>query len=88
VTDKELKALGKKLKVDFKKIPLAQFKKGFAVELEHGKVSPKTNVTNNDPVKTAKIALAHLKESSTYYNKLSKMEKTFTKKKVAKKGKR
>lgn len=88
MTDKELKALGAKLKIDFNKIPFGEFKAGYKVELEHGKVNPKTNVTNNNPTKTAKIALAHLKESSTYYNKLSKMEKTFTKKKVAKKSKR
>lgn len=39
------------------------------IELEHGFISPSTNVTNNDLVKTAKIALAHLNEFPNYYNK-------------------
>lgn len=31
-------------------------------------VSKETNVTNNDLISTAKIALAHLNEFSNYYN--------------------
>jgi len=88
MTDKDLKALGKKLKVNFDKIPFSEFKKGYKVELEHGKVSPKTNVTNNDPAKTAKIAIAHLKESPKYYKCLAKMENKLKKKKLVKKCKR
>ena len=38
------------------------------VELEHGYVNPNTNVTNDDLLITAKIALAHLKEYPNYYN--------------------
>ena len=44
------------------------------VELEHGNVNPLTNVTNNDPLATAKIALAHLNEYPDYYTRLDKME--------------
>lgn len=51
-----------------------EFKKGMDVEMEHGKVDPETNVTNNDPIMTGKIALAHIKESPRYYEKLEKME--------------
>ena len=36
---------------------------------------PETNVTNNDPLLTGKIALAHLKEFPDYYSRLKKMEK-------------
>jgi len=78
MTDKELRTLGAKLKIDFKKIPFSEFKTGMSVELEH------KDITKGDPVKTAKIALAHLKESPKYYEKLSKMEKTFSKKRIAK----
>jgi len=85
MTDKELKALGAKLKVDFKKIPFSEFKVGMEVELEHGKRSPKTNVTNDDPVKTAKITLAHLKERNDYYKLLIAKVENAPKKKVAKK---
>ena len=45
------------------------------VEAEHGKNDPETNVTNDDPIITGKIAWAHLKEFSDYYIRLAKMEK-------------
>ena len=44
------------------------------VELEHGTVSPATNVTNDDPILTAKIALAHLNEFPDYYTRLEVLE--------------
>lgn len=44
------------------------------VELEHGAVDQSTNVTNDDPVMTGKIALAHLNEIPDYYDHLEKME--------------
>lgn len=50
---------------------------GMNIELEHGLIDPNTNVTNNDPEMTAKIALAHLNEFPNYYNPeygLSKFE--------------
>ena len=47
---------------------------GMDVELEHGKIDPNTNVTNDDPLTTAKIALAHLNEFPDYYTRLEKME--------------
>lgn len=71
----DAKSIGDKLKIDWKKIPLSQFKKGLQVELEHGSRNKKTNVTNNDPIKTGKIALAHLMERPDYYSKLKKVEK-------------
>ena len=42
---------------------------GINVELEHGTINPNTNVTNDDLIMTAKIALAHLNEFPNYYNK-------------------
>ena len=42
---------------------------GYEIELEHGTINPKTNVTNDDLVLTMKIALAHLNEFPNYYNK-------------------
>ena len=47
----------------------SDFKRGINIELEHGYVDLKTNVTDNDLLKTAKIALAHLNEYPNYYNK-------------------
>lgn len=69
------KEIGDKLKIDWKKISLAQFRKGLSVELEHGTKNKKTDVTHNDPVKTGKIALAHLMERPDYYDRLEKVEK-------------
>ena len=48
---------------------LAQFKMGLKVEGEH------KDITKGDPVKTAKIVLAHLKELPDYYTKLKKVER-------------
>ena len=45
------------------------------MELEHGLVDPHTNVTNDDPIMTGKIALAHLNEFLDYYTRLIEMEK-------------
>ncbi len=52
-----------------------QFLIGLGVELEHGLHDPQTNVTGDDPIITAKIAHAHLKEFPDYYTRLEKLEK-------------
>ena len=52
-----------------------EFYMGINAELEHGTVDPATNVTDDDPVVTAKIALAHLNELPNYYALLEEMEK-------------
>ncbi len=54
---------------------LEQFWMGMNVELEHGLIDPTTNVTNNDPILTGKIALAHLNEFPDYYTRLARMER-------------
>jgi hypothetical protein len=51
-----------------------QFRMGMDVELEHGLDDSATNVTDDDPVVTAKIALAHLNEFPDYYTRLERME--------------
>lgn len=51
-------------------ISVEGFKQGLEVELEHGIAFPDSNVTNNHPVLTGKIVLAHLKESLDYYTRL------------------
>lgn len=40
------------------------------VELEHGLTFSDANVTNNHPILTGKIVLAHLKETLDYYVRL------------------
>jgi hypothetical protein len=44
------------------------------VELEHGLRDSLTNVTDDDPIVTGKIALAHLNEFPDYYVRLERME--------------
>jgi hypothetical protein len=73
-TIEEAKALGGRLGVDWESIEVEQFRKGLHVELEHGMVDPETNVTGDDPLLTAKIAWAHLKEIPDYYDRLDAME--------------
>jgi hypothetical protein len=55
---------------------LEEFRRGMDVELEHGTRDVDTNVTNDDPLTTGKIALAHLREFPDYYDRLEEMEKT------------
>lgn len=59
----------KELDINFEKFTVEEFLEGLNVETEHGKINPKTNVTNDDLLITAKIALAHLNEFPNYYNK-------------------
>jgi hypothetical protein len=56
------------------KISLEDFKLGLEVELEHGIRFPEANVTNNHPILTGKIVLAHFKESLDYYQRLDLAE--------------
>lgn len=51
-------------------IPLDEFRKGLDVELEHGTRYEDANVTNNHPILTGKIVLAHLKETMDYYKRI------------------
>jgi hypothetical protein len=55
-------------------IPLEDFRFGLEVELEHGTQFPDANVTNNHPILTGKIVLAHLYESLDYYKRLEVAE--------------
>ena len=57
------------LNIDFQKFSIEEFLEGLNIELEHGLINSKTNVTNNDLLLTAKIALAHLLEFPNYYNR-------------------
>ena len=55
-------------------IPLEVFQKGLEVELEHGTRFEDANVTNNHPILTGKIVLAHLKETMDYYERIDVAE--------------
>ncbi|MDD5659286.1 MAG: hypothetical protein PHR39_04640 [Actinomycetota bacterium] len=70
----QAKEIGEKLGIDWSKWDVEQFRRGMDVELEHGKVDPNTNVSDDDPLITGKIALAHLNEFPDYYTRLDEME--------------
>ena len=73
-TKEQAKEIGEKLGIKWDKFDIEQFRMGMDVELEHGTINENTNVTNDDPTMTGKIALAHLNEFSDYYTRLEKME--------------
>ena len=50
------------------------FRQGLEVELEHGTMYEDANVTNNHPILTGMIVLAHLKETLDYYKRLEVAE--------------
>ena len=72
----EARRVGEQVGIDWGVAPfdVEQFRRGLEVELEHGLRDPSTNVTGDDPVMTAKIALAHLNEFPDYYTRLERME--------------
>ncbi|MCW4051950.1 MAG: hypothetical protein NWE78_01910 [Candidatus Bathyarchaeota archaeon] len=53
---------------------IEDFRRGLEVELEHGISDQEANVTNNHPILTGRIVLAHLKESLDYYKRLEVAE--------------
>jgi uncharacterized protein DUF5661 len=75
-TADEARRLGSEIGIDWDAAPFdaEQFRIGMNVELEHGLHDPATNVTDDDPRVTARIALAHLKEFPDYYTRLEQME--------------
>ena len=72
----EARSVGEQIGIDWDAAPfdVEQFRIGMEVEFEHGAHDPQTNVTDDDPIVTGKIALAHLKEFADYYVRLQKME--------------
>lgn len=70
------RVIGEQLGIDWNqsRFDLAQFRLGLGVELEHGRRSPETNVSDDDELTTGKIARAHLNEFPDYYTRLAKME--------------
>jgi hypothetical protein len=74
-TSDEAKEIGERLGVKWDKFNVEEFRKGMNIELEHGTVTPNTNITNDDPLMTGKITLAHLSEIRDYNTRLKEMEK-------------
>jgi uncharacterized protein DUF5661 len=75
-TADEARQIGESIGIDWAASPfdVEQFRAGLHVELEHGRHDLETNVTDDDPIVTGKIARAHLNEFPDYYTRLAKME--------------
>jgi hypothetical protein len=75
-TAEEARDAGAAIGIDWSSCPfdVEQFRMGMDVELEHGLHDIATNVTDDNPIVTAKIALAHLNEFPDYYTRLERME--------------
>jgi hypothetical protein len=75
-TPEEARQAGAQIGIDWASaaFDVEQLRKGMDVELEHGLRDRATNVTDDDTILTAKIALAHLNEFPDYYTRLLRME--------------
>jgi hypothetical protein len=74
VNKQEASTILKEVNTEKMKIPIEAFRRGLEVELEHGTRFKDANVTNNHPVLTGMIVLAHLKETMDYYERLEVAE--------------
>jgi len=74
VSEDEASTILKIVNVQGMNIPLEAFRRGLEVELEHGTRFEDANVTNNHPILTGKIVLAHLKETMDYYERIEVAE--------------
>ncbi|MBN2428779.1 MAG: hypothetical protein JXK94_10620 [Deltaproteobacteria bacterium] len=74
VSDEEAARILEIVNTQAMEIPLEDFRMGLEVELEHGTRFEDANVTNNHPVLTGKIVIAHLKETMDYYRRIDVAE--------------
>ena len=74
VSLKEAKVILAEVNKGKMKIEPKDFQAGLEVELEHGLQFKDANVTNNHPLLTGLIVLAHFKESLDYYRLLEVAE--------------
>jgi hypothetical protein len=75
-TEAQAQAVALEIGLDFEasEFDIEAFRRGMDVELEHGRRDPETNVTDDDPETTGRIAWAHLKELPDYYERLEAVE--------------
>ena len=74
VLPEEARVILAELNIGKIEISVEDFRQGLEVELEHGIRYAEANVTNNHPILTGKIVLAHFKESLDYYKRLEVAE--------------
>jgi len=75
---REAKGVGDSLGVEWDEFDVEEFRLGMDIELEHGTINPRTNITNDNPLKTGQITLAHLSEDPCYNTHLTAMERKYS----------
>jgi len=74
VTDEEAGKILAEVNPGRMPVALEDFRLGLEVELEHGVVYRESNVTNNHPIVTGMIVMAHFQEALDYYQRLDVAE--------------
>jgi len=74
ISKTQARRIGDKLGISWSEIDVHEFFIGINIEYEHGSRYTETDITNDDPLLTGKIAWAHLKEIPDYYTRLVAME--------------
>lgn len=74
VSPAEAKTILSKVNTGKMRVDPEEFRKGLEVELEHGMTFSDANVTNNHPLLTGLIVMAHFKETLDYYRLLEVAE--------------
>ncbi len=74
VLPEEAQVILNEIKPEDMDVDLERFRTGLEVELEHGTMFKDANVTNNHPILTGKIVLAHFRETLDYYERLEVAE--------------
>ena len=74
-TENLINNIAEKTGIDISKFDMNELVMGMDVELEHGSSNEKIDVTDDDPIATFKIVMAHMYEKPNYYTKLKNMEK-------------
>lgn len=74
VTITEAQKILKSIDTSGMKVDPERFRAGLEVELEHGTMFPQYNVTNNHPLLTGMIVMAHFMEMLDYYGRLEVAE--------------
>jgi hypothetical protein len=74
VTEDEAKKILAEVNPGKMPVALDDFRVGLEVELEHGVAYRDSNVTNNHPIVTGMIVMAHFQEALDYYQRLDVAE--------------
>ena len=67
-TEEEIRNIANVAGLDISMYDMDELILGMSVQVEHGSEAGDANITNDDPVQTLKIAIAHLKELGKYYS--------------------